>query len=185
MTDTEQDGTQKLPAISGMTLTELVRIIANSSTDHRQKAMEMLMLVGLKVCMPLLIEGVRNDDDADLRNGSMDALVAFGAMAVPHLVELLTDQNEEVRNFSTVMLGDIGNPEAVLPLIDALLDPEDNVRHGAAEALGKIGDQRALLPLQELAKGDFWDQFYANAALEMLSGNAQTAIAGSPAETAG
>lgn len=160
---------QSLTAMSGLTLTELVRLIADSSPEYRQKAMDIVTLVGLKVCLPFLEEAVRNDEDADLRNGAMEALVAFGEMAVPHLTKLLTDHNEEVRNFSAVMLGDIGNPKAVMPLITALQDPEANVRHAAAEALGKIGDKRAVIPLQEMNNGDFWDQFYSSAALELIA----------------
>lgn len=154
-----------LPDIS---LPEMVRLIADSSAGHRQNAMDLVMMVGLKVCLPILVDAMRNDGDADLRNGAMEALVAFGEMAVPHLTRLLNDDNEEVRNFSAVMLGDIGNAKAVLSLIDALQDPDANVRHGAAEALGKIGDLSAVPPLQEMAKGDLWDQFYSAAALEML-----------------
>lgn len=157
--------------LQDIALPELVRLIADSSTEHRQKAMDLVLMVGLKVCLPILENAVRNDSDADLRNGAMEALVAFGEMAVPHLTKLLTDDNEEVRNFSAVMLGDIGNPKAVSALIAALQDPDANVRHGAAEALGKIGDYRAVSPLQKMCRGDFWDHFYADAALQMLAGN--------------
>jgi len=157
------------PPMSDMSIQGLVRFIAASSPEYRQKAMDIVMLVGLKMCLPFLEEAVRNDNDADLRNGAMEALVAFGELAVPHLVHLLADENEEVRNFSAVMLGDIGNPKAVEPLIGALGDPDANVRHGAVEALGKIGDVRATIPLQELGKGDFWDQFYSTAALELIT----------------
>jgi HEAT repeat protein len=160
---------QTMAAVQEVALPEMVRLIAASSTEHRQKAMDIVMLVGLKVCLPILEEAVRNDDDADLRNGAMEALIAFGEMAIPHLTKLLIDDNEEVRNFSSVMLGEIGNPKAVIPLIDALQDPDPNVRHGAAEALGKIGDPRAEIPLQELSEGDFWDHFYATAALQLLT----------------
>jgi HEAT repeat protein len=166
-TETVNDD-QSMAVMHGVTLHELVRLIADNSAGRRQKAMDIVMLVGLKVCLPLLEEAVRNDADADLRNGAMEALVSFGEMAVPHLVKLLEDDNEEVRNFSSVMLGDIGDPKAVPALITALRDPDANVRHGAAEALGKIGDARAISPLQEMAKGDLWDQFYSAAALELL-----------------
>jgi HEAT repeat protein len=115
-------------------------------------------------------EAVRQDRDSALRNGEMEVLIAFGDISVPHLTKLLTADNEEVRNFSAVMLGDIGNPQAVMPLIDALQDSEANVRHGAATALGKIGDCRAVLPLQKMDKGDFWDHLYASAALALLAG---------------
>ncbi len=152
----------------GVSLPELVRLIADSSPVYRQKAMDIVLMAGFKVCLPILEEAVRNDDDADLRNGAMEALVAFGEMAVPHLIKMLIDANEEVRNFSAVMLGEIGNNKAVMPLMNALLDPEPNVKHAAAEALGKIGDLSAVTALQEMGKGDFWDQFYSSAALELL-----------------
>ena len=170
MTTVNDLDNQPPAALCGLTVPELVRLIADSSPEYRQKALDLVMLIGFKVCLPILEEAVRNDEDADLRNGAMDALVAFGEMAVPHLTKLLTDDNEQVRNFSTVMLGDIGNPKAVVPLIKALQDHDANVRHGAAEALGKIGDCRAVSPLQEMCRGDFWDQFYASAALKLLSG---------------
>ena len=118
----------------------------------------------------LLEEAVRKDRDAALRKGEMELLIAFGDISVPQLTKLLTADNEEVRNFSAVMLGAIGNPQAVMPLIAALRDPEANVRHGAAAALGKIGDCRAVLPLQTLDKGDVRDRLYASAALKILAG---------------
>ena len=170
MTTEKCSNEQSLVAMHDTTLPELVRMIADRSSAYRQKAMDLVLMVGLKVCLPILEEAVRNDADADLRNGAMEALVAFGEMAVPHLTKLLTDDNEEVRNFSAVMLGDIGNPQAVMPLIDALWDPDENVRHGAAEALVKIGDCRAVPALQTLAEGNLWDRFYASAALELLAG---------------
>jgi len=166
---------QSTAAMCGMNVSDLVRLIADSEPEYRQKATDIILMAGFKICFPILEAAVRNDEDADLRNGAMEALVAFGEMAVPHLTNLLTDDNEEVRNFSAVMLGDIGNSEAVVPLINALRDAEANVRHAAAEALGKIGDNRALAPLQELGKGDFWDQFYSTAAIDLL-GVCQTKI---------
>ena len=111
-----------------------------------------------------------NHGDAELRTGEMELLIAFGDITVPHLTKLLTAGNEEVRNCSAVMLGAIGNPQAVMPLIAALEDPEANVRHGAAAALGEIGDCRAVPALQTLDKGDVRDRLYASAALELLAG---------------
>ena len=85
---------QSMPLLPGATLPDLVRLIADSRGENKQNAMDIVMLVGLKICLPILEEAVRNDDDADLRNGAMEALVAFGEMAVPHLSKLLTDDNE-------------------------------------------------------------------------------------------
>ena len=50
----------------------------------------------------------------------MEVITRFGSQAVPKLIALLRDNNEEVRNFTTIMLGEIGSREAVGPLIRTL-----------------------------------------------------------------
>ncbi len=154
--------------LEGISVEQLLLLVADASKECRQKAMDRLLAWGLDAVDSFLDSAVRNDANADLRNGAMEVLVAFGESAVPKLLKLLQDDNEEVRNFSTVMLGDIGSPTAVEPLSEALRDPEANVRHGAAEALGKIGDLRAVEPLREMSRSDFWDNFYALSALSAL-----------------
>jgi HEAT repeat protein len=149
----------------GITIEELLLMIGNKDKGFKSEAMEMLIGIGLDTAYPILERSVRDDDNADTRNGAMEALVAFGIQAVPKLIRLLEDENEEVRNFSTVMLGNIGRQEAVAPLIRALKDPDANVRHGAAEALGRIGSHGALGPLIELLEEDFWEQYAAITAL--------------------
>ncbi len=160
--------------LEGKSVEELLLLVADAAKGYRQDALDRIMALGLDAVDSILENAVRDDDHADLRNGAMEVLVAFGESAVPMLLELLRDDNEEVRNFSTVMLGDIGSPTAVEPLSEALRDPDATVRHGAAEALGKIGDYRAVEPLREMSRNDFWDSFYALSALSALGG--ETAV---------
>ena len=120
----------------GESLKELLLLIGDEEKGAKPETMDLILKMDLKEIYPVLESAVRNDDNADLRNGAMEVLVAFGKQVLPGLFELLADENEEVRNFSAVMLGDIGNREAVTPLIRALSDTDVNVRHGAAEALG-------------------------------------------------
>jgi HEAT repeat protein len=164
--------------LTGKSIEELLLLVADAGQGCRRQAMDRILAMGLDAVGHFLERAVRDDDQADLRNGAMEVLVAFGELAVPNLVKLLKDDNEEVRNFSTVMLGDIGSRTAVEPLSEALRDPEANVRHGAAEALGKIGDYRAVEPLREMTRSDFWDSFYALAALSALGG--ETVATGRP-----
>ena len=151
--------------LAGETLEELLLLVGDREKGLRPAAMASILDLDLEVVYPVLEVALRNDEHADLRNGAMEVLVALGTKVIPQLLELLVDENEEVRNFSTVILGDIGNREAVSALIEALKDPDANVRHGAAEALGKIGDRSALAPLLELLKEDFWLQYPAIVAL--------------------
>lgn len=147
---------------------ELLLLVGDAECGYKTEALEFLLNLDLEKSYPALESAVRDDDDADLRNGAMEVLVKFGKLSVPKLNGLLRDANEEVRNFSAVMLGEIGSREAVDPLIEALGDPDSNVSHSAAEALGKIGDRAALVPLIELLQGDFWLQFPAVTAIGAL-----------------
>lgn len=151
-----------------MTVEQLLLLIADDDSGYKPDVMEHLLALDFEALYPMLEQAVRNNSNADLRNGAMELLVRFGKPSVPRLVKLLHDPDEEVRNFATVMLGDIGNREAVGALIHALSDPDVNVSHGAAEALGKIGDRAALLPLIDLLKGDFWLQYAAINAISAM-----------------
>ena len=151
--------------LSGKSVEDLLFLIGDQDLGFKLEAMKVLVSRGFQANYPLLERAIRNDSDADLRNGAMEVLVRFGVEAVPALIEILHDENEEVRNFSAVMLGTIGSRQAVYPLIAALRDPDVNVSHAAAEALGKIGDDAALLPLIQLLQEDFWLQYPAVVAM--------------------
>jgi HEAT repeat protein len=140
-------------------------LIGDADKGAKSQALEQVVEFGLDYCYPELDAAIRNNDNADLRNAAMEVMVCFAGQAVPRLIVLLHDKDEEVRNFSTVMLGEIANRESVAALIHALRDPDANVRHGAAEALGNIGDRSALFPILELLKEDFWSQYPAVVAL--------------------
>lgn len=154
-----------ISALAGKSVEELLIFVADEELGYKDKALSLLLSSGIKDIFPILERGLRDDNYANFRNGAMDTLVAFGKQSLPYLSNLLTDKNEEVRNFVCVMLGDIGNREVVGHLIKALADSDPNVSHSAAEALGKIGDRSALFPLIELLKGEFWVQYSAISAI--------------------
>ncbi|QWV92339.1 HEAT repeat domain-containing protein [Geomonas oryzisoli] len=149
-------------------LPELLLFVGDAERGRKSEALDTIIGRGLDAIYPVLEAAVRDNDNADLRNGAMEVLVKIGGEAVPRLNLLLADDDEEIRNFSAVMLGDIGSRDAVEHLIRALADTDSNVSHSAAEALGKIGDRSALVPLLELLKGDFWLQYPAICAIGEL-----------------
>ncbi|WP_243371837.1 HEAT repeat domain-containing protein [Geotalea sp. SG265] len=155
--------------LAGKSIEELLLLIGDRDLGYAMSAMDTVVAMGLDAVYPVLERGVRDDDNADLRNGAMEVLVRFGRASVPALIVLLQDANGEVRNFSAVMLGDIGDRGAVKPLIQALGDPDINVSHAAAEALGKIGDDAALLPLMGVLHGDIWLQYPAVVAMGAMA----------------
>lgn len=162
------DDTPGILSFDAMTIEQQLLMVADEDSGYKPEALEHLLSLDFESLYPTLEQAVRNNSNADLRNSAMELLVRFGKHSVPRLVKLLHDPDEEVRNFATVMLGDIGNREAVGALIQALSDPDVNVSHGAAEALGKIGDRAALLPLIDLLKGDFWLQYAAINAISAM-----------------
>jgi TolA-binding protein len=70
------------------------------------------------------------------------ALLEAGAVAVPSLIELLTDRRAEIRRWSATLLGDMGRDaeSAVEALQEALADPDATVRSAARKALDQIAD---------------------------------------------
>jgi HEAT repeat protein len=130
------------PELDRLCVQELLLLVADAAHGRKSEAVEVLLRRGLEEDYPALEEAVRDHHNADLRNGAMEVLVAFGEAAVPGLSRLLADRDEELRNLSAVMLGNIGSRLAVSALIEALEDRDANVAHGAAEALGKNRRQR-------------------------------------------
>jgi HEAT repeat protein len=80
-----------------------------------------------------------------------ETLIAMGRVCVGPLVSVLGDPGR--RRAAASALGEIRDPQAVVPLIDVLSNGDPDVRPSAARALGAIRDPRALEALAR-ASGD-------------------------------
>ena len=67
-------------------------------------------------------------------------LRSFASAAVPALVAMLKDPDDDARELAADSLGVIKDPRAAQPLIETLLDANDLVRSAAATSLGRIGE---------------------------------------------
>jgi HEAT repeat protein len=74
--------------------------------------------------------------------------------ALMPLIELLQDEDEEVRSDSALALGKLGDKRAVEPLINAVNDKCMDVQTSAAWALGSLRDRRAIPALLKLVRVD-------------------------------
>ncbi|SNB45093.1 HEAT repeat domain-containing protein [Geobacter sp. DSM 9736] len=102
-----------------------------------------------------IVELLRDQENAGLRNSAVEALVRIGGGAVPLLSRFVRDPDHDVRKLVVDILGGIGSPDTFPILIDALKDEDDNVRAAAAESLGKTGAEAAVPHLlQCLCTGD-------------------------------
>jgi HEAT repeat protein len=143
----------------------LLVAVADDSWSVRQAATETLAAFDPAVLLPALEAALRDDENAGMRNASMEIYVKMGEPAVEPLLLLLSDRDEEIRNFAAVMLGTLRDGRAVQPLIGALRDPNVNVRHCAATSLGQIGSEAAVLPLIGVLRTEPWLQYPAISAL--------------------
>ena len=113
-------------------------------------------------------------DTASLRTGALDALRAMPALTEPHLTELLSDPDSDVRVLACDLARVMTGPEAP-KLLCALIEVERqaNVCAAAVEALSEIGDAGALPSLAICAERFVDDPFLvfaSKAASERLSG---------------
>jgi len=75
------------------------------------------------------------------------AIVQLGSNAVPALIDVLRDDDPEIRRAACTVLGQIGNPTAVSELAKRLQDWVSDVRIAACTALGQIRDPSAVTAL--------------------------------------
>lgn len=133
--------------------------LGDSSWRVRKEAVDILVAAaegaGADYLLEDLIDMLRSQDNAGLRNSAVESLERLGRKAIKILCLHVVDEDHDVRKFIIDIMGNIGDPAFVPALINALDDPDANARAAAAENLGKIQDPRALPELLEaLAKSD-------------------------------
>jgi HEAT repeat protein len=123
-------------------------------------ALGLQRLLAHPAALPACIAALKgNDRDARLR--AKYAYWNFGEIAVPVLLELLQDSDNEVRWAAVSVLGRIGAPAAgaVSALAAALKDESQVVREAAVMALAIIGvppPANAVPALKEILRGADW-----------------------------
>jgi len=122
-----------------------------------------------------LLNLLRNEDNAGLRNSAAEAVVRLGSAPSSLLIRLVNDQDADVRKFVIDAMGAIGDPAFVPSLLHALNDPEVNVASAAAEQLGALGGTGAAEPLMQavLLRDDLLFRFSALGALGLLAAPVQ------------
>ncbi len=91
-----------------------------------------------------LLELLRIEDNAGMRNSAAEAVSRLGNRVAAHLVRLMRDADADVRKFVIDAMGSINSQVFVQPLLSALQDQDVNVAAAAAEHLGNLGDVRVV-----------------------------------------
>lgn len=142
----------------------------------RRKAITGLISYPEQEYREFLEEGIRNHEDADIRNASMEVFRALGARALPSLVALSKDPDPEVRLFTANILCEIRDGAALPILFTLIKDADINVRSASAEAMGKIGDSSSLAALKEALSDEAWVAMAAVIAIGDLGGEEALSI---------
>lgn len=152
--------------------TVLFTAMGDESWRVRKEAVE--CYVYLKpdlVSVVQLLNLLRNEDNAGLRNSAAEAVIRLGSAAASPLMKMVQDQDTDVRKFVVDVMGAIGDPVFVPALLRALNDPDVNVASAAAEQLGALGDAEAAEPLISsiLERDEVLYRFSALGALGILA----------------
>jgi len=140
------------------------------ASDHALRSLGGPETVGAVI--PLL-----RSESAPVRNLSMDILREVGNQDFDSLVELMHDDDPDIRIFATDILGSTNNSAAVKPLCDALLkDPEVNVRYQAAVSLGDLGRSEAAKCLNCAMEDEEWIQFAVIEALTKIRDDSSVGV---------
>lgn len=148
-----------------------LQLVANALGDAswrvRKTAVDMLSeYPAMPDLFTLLIGCLRSEDNAGLRNSAAEAFEKIGKESIRPLIEVIDDEDHDLRKTVIDLLGNIGDSSVIPHLVKALNDPDENVKASAAENLGKIGDNEALKSLLDCLKTD--DLLLKFSALESL-----------------
>jgi HEAT repeat protein len=83
---------------------------------------------------------------------AVDALVALNQTEL--VLAFLADENADIRQAASIVLGKSGDVKAVKPLMARLSDHEDAVRMSAMEALAELGAVEAVAPVISIFKNE-------------------------------
>jgi HEAT repeat protein len=147
----------------------LVERLGDASWRVRKAAVERLVACPDSAhTAEALIGALGDGENPGRRNAAVEALIACGERAVPHLVAAMTDRDGDVRKLVVDALAGIRDERASAALIERLRDSDPNVRAAAADALGALGGAAASSALRELATRADEDRLVRFSALHAL-----------------
>jgi HEAT repeat protein len=137
------------------TIPALLRRLRDEDWRVREEAARALGKMKAAAAVVGLLECIRMGRPGPFGGGNgnavfTDAIKEIGPLAVPVLVDALSDEDPRMRLAIIDLLGDLAEPDAVPALAGALRDPEWRVRWQAADALGKMGNTAAVPDLVEM-----------------------------------
>lgn len=142
-----------LVLLGGPAVNPLTHLLDNPNSEVRMRAAWALGVIGAPA-IPAMLE-LAEGNDTRLRTEAIRVLGVIGeARTLNHLLNALTDPNDEVAARAARAIGRIGDPRAYHPLITALRHPSPDVRYEACRALNDLRLPDAAPLLRELSRTD-------------------------------
>ena len=131
-------------------LDDLIEVMGDKEPSVRRFAIALLR----PLKEPRILEGLEMafyDNNYDVSETALEALIEFEEIALPILVEAIGSPTEWLRMKAVNGLGEIGGDQAVIHLLEMLGDKSPIVRKETIGALKKLKDARALPTLSAIA----------------------------------
>jgi len=114
-------------------------------------------------------------EDAELRNGAIEALAGLPEAVAPYIEALLRDADSDVRIFTVNLLNDLRHARVPVWLTQVLLeDPEVNVVGAALDVMAEVGTAQSL-PALRAAKQRFADSPFITFSVDLVIGRIEQA----------
>lgn len=148
----EEERRRAIQELKGMPLEQTHALLFSSMGDDswrvRKEAVEVFVSADPGENMiDRLLELLRSEDNAGLRNSAAEAVIRLGERAAAPLFRLVHDTDADVRKFIVDVMGSISVSTFIPTLLTALQDSDINVAAAAAEHLGNLGDARVVKDL--------------------------------------
>ncbi|HPP88294.1 MAG TPA: HEAT repeat domain-containing protein, partial [bacterium] len=129
---------------------KIAELVNSENWRIRKSIVEAYKKIDDDSCLPLLQKLIK-DSNVEVHSTAIDAMVYYGDRAIPYLLPLLKDDDEDARILSANVLGFMRSAKGVKSLIERLkVEDSMNVRYAIIEALGYIGNEEAIDYLLEL-----------------------------------
>ncbi len=143
--ENEEERRRAIQGLRGLPLEGSCRLLFSAMGDEswriRKEAVELFVASEPEDSMiAQLLELLRCEDNAGMRNSAAEAVTRLGARASTPLIILVKDEDADVRKFVIDVMGSISDQVFIPSLLSALQDSDVNVAAAAAEHLGNVGD---------------------------------------------
>lgn len=149
-----------------------IRLLLEDEDSVREAIFNSLVAIGDDEAVMALLPLLGMEDDANLRNGAIEALKQLPAALSPHMREMLCDADPDRRIFAVNICESLRSREIESWLLEVIArDDHVNVCATAVDLLGEVGTDAAIAPLHALAKrfnGDPFMQFAVSLALRRI-----------------